>query len=102
MKYKYIIKTQAKEWYGDEDHIGDTAHGRYKMKGGQDFDFEADDREVMNMEDEIIAKFNQKYDKVGRFYRYEAKEITWFDEPVVSLFVDGEITITFTDPLDNN
>jgi hypothetical protein len=100
MKTKFIISCQAKEWYGDEGHVGDHFYGRYKMKGGQQFIFEADD--FLYDEAKIISNFNKKYDKVGRFYRYEAKSIDWYDEPqVAQLTNDFEIIIPWTDPLDN-
>jgi hypothetical protein len=101
MKTLYIIKCQSKEWYGDPDQaVGDPTYGRYKMKGGQDFVFEADHQQMDDEEDKIFANFNEKYDKVGRFYRYEAKSIDWYSEPVVAKLVDGEIIIPFTDSLD--
>lgn len=96
---KYIVICLTKEWYGCETNIGDPACGRYKNKGSQEFIFEADEA-AMYREWELIANFNAKYDRVGRFYRYEAKSIDWYSEPVVAKFVDGEIIIPFTDSLD--
>ena len=100
MKTKYIIQTQAKEWYGDEDHIGDPAYGRHKMKGGQDFIFDADEYAVYGRENELMLKFNKKYDRTDRFYRYEAKNIEWVDEPAVAKMINGEIIIPWTDSMD--
>lgn len=97
---KYIISTQSKEWYGCENNIGDPMHGRYKMKGGQDFIVETYEA-MMYEEAKVIASFNEKYDKVGRFWRYEAKSIDWYDEPAVAKMVDGEIVIPYSDPLDS-
>lgn len=91
---KYIIKCQVKEWYGCEDHIGDPCHGRYKMKGGQDFIFEADES-VMYDEDKVIESFNETHDKVGRFWRYEAKSIDYYEEPVAATIVNGKIVIPY-------
>ena len=101
METLYIISCQAKEWYGDEAHIGDPAHGRYKMKGSEDFVIGMDhDMMTYDGEMKIIADFNKKYDKVGRYWRYEAKSIEWYNEPVIARFVDGEVVIPYTDPLD--
>lgn len=89
---KYIISTQAKEWYGCENNIGDPTHGRYKMKGGQAFIFfvEAEESLVYD-EEKILASFNEKYDKVGCYWRYEAKRIDWYDEPAVAKIVNEEL-----------
>ncbi len=97
---KFIIYTQVKEWYGDEDHIGDPGLGRYKNKGAQEFVFEGDD-DLYMQDQTLIEKFNAKYDRVGRFIRYEAKEIEFYFAPEEATFVDGEIVIPFTDPLDS-
>lgn len=91
---KYIISTQSKEWYGCEDNIGDPMHGRYKMKGGQDFIVEADEA-LMYDDEKVIASFNERYDRVGRYWRYEARRIDWYDEPVVAKIVNEEIVIPF-------
>jgi len=99
MKEQYSINCQVKEWYGDEAHIGDTNYGRYKMKGGETFIFVADET-VMYNEQEIIDNFNKKYDKVGRFFRYEAKSIDSYVEPIQSQFINGEVFIPLIDPLD--
>jgi len=102
METRYIINCQTKEWYGCCDNIGDPAYGRYKMKGSEDFVFEVD-HGMLSYEEEvkIIADFNVKYDKVGRFFRYEAKFIEWYHTPAIAKFVNGEVIIPFTDPLDN-
>jgi hypothetical protein len=93
---KFIIYTQVKEWYGDPDQaIGDPAHGRYKNKGGQEFIFEGIDGLYLQ-DRELIKKFNAKYDRVGRFMRYEAKEIDFYFVPEEATIVDGEIVIPFT------
>ena len=97
---KFIIYTQVKEWYGCEDHIGDPAHGRYKNKGAQEFVFEGND--CLYMQDRsLIKQFNAKYDRVGRFFRYEAKEIEFYFAPEQATLIDGEIVIPFTDPMDS-
>ena len=97
---KYIIYTQVKEWYGDDGHIGNPEHGRYKNKGGQEFIFEGSDGLYMQ-DRSLIKQFNAKYDRVGRFFRYEAKEMEFYYEPEQATLIDGEIIIPFTDPMDS-
>ena len=99
MKEQYIISCQSKEWYGDDDHIGDPAFGRHKMKGEETFVFEALAEDVYD-EQKIIDDFNEKYDKVGRFFRYEAKSIDWYTEPAPATFINGEVFIPYFDPID--
>lgn len=88
---QYIIHCQRREWYGDENHIGEEGYGRYKNKGGQTFVF----TDVTQMgsifcrEEELIANFNAKFNKNGSFFRYEAFEITYFERPI-ELDFDGE------------
>jgi hypothetical protein len=96
---KYIIYTQSKEWYGCENNIGDIMHGRYKMKGGRDFIVEAD-KTLMYDEEKVLASFNEKYDKVGRYWRYEAQSIEWYEEPTAAKIINGEIVIPYSDPID--
>ena len=92
---KYIIYTQVKEWYGCSEHIGNPEHGCYKNKGAQEFIFEGTDG--LYMQDRtLIKQFNAKYNRVGRFFRYEANEIEFYFAPEVATFVDGEIIIPFT------
>lgn len=91
---KFIIYTQVKEWYGDEAHIGNPAYGRYKNKGGREFIFEGIDGLYLQ-DRELIKKFNARYNHVGRFYRYEANTIDFYNAPERSTFVDGEIIIPF-------
>lgn len=101
MTEQYTISCQSREWYGDEEHIGDPNHGRYKLKGGQTFLFEVDDSDAsLSDEQKIIEAFNKKYDKVGRYWRYEAKSIDWYTAPAAAKFIDGEVVIPYTDPLD--
>ena len=98
MTEQYTVSCQSKEWYGDEDHIGDSNYGRYKLKGGEIFLFEVDGSVID--EQKIIEDFNKKYDKVGRYWRYEAKSIDWYTPPVAAEFIDGEVFIPYADPLD--
>ena len=101
METFYIISCQSKEWYGDENYVGDPAYGRYKMKGTEAFVFGVDHGMLLYDEEvKIIADFNEKYDKVGQFRRYEAKDIEWYNEPVIAKFINGEVIIPFTCPLD--
>jgi len=96
---KFIIHTQYKEWYGHEDHIGDPAYGRYKIKNGQEFVFEGIDSLYMKYQ-ELIEKFNAKYDRVGRFCRYEAKSMHFYFEPEQASFDNDEIIIPFAESSD--
>lgn len=91
---KYIICTQVKEWYGHEDHVGDPAYGRYKMKGCQEFVFDGPDALYWS-DQEVIDKFNAKYDRPDRFFRYKAKSIEFYYKPEPAEFIDGEIIIPF-------
>lgn len=95
----FIIYTQIKEWYGDADHVGQPAFGRYKMKGCQEFVFTGPDNLYLRCRD-LIASFNTKYDRGNRFFRYEATRIDFYVAPEQATFIDGEILIPFTDPSD--
>lgn len=88
---QYVIHTQRREWYGDENHIGEDGHGRYKPKGGQTFVFEDVNKSgsILCREEELMDKFNTKFNKIGLFFRYEAVEITYFEQPILLDF-DGE------------
>jgi hypothetical protein len=75
------ISTQIREWYGNEDHIGDDNHGRYKCKGGKDFITEVE-KDTFWYKDEVIRKaFNEQYNRDGLFFKYEAQEISPYYEP---------------------
>lgn len=88
---QYTIHTQRREWYGDENHIGEDGYGRYKNKGGQTFVFTDVNKvgSIFSREEELIEKFNAKFNANGRFFRYEASEITYFEQPL-ELNFDGE------------
>jgi hypothetical protein len=86
---KRIISCQVWEWYGSEDF----AEGRYKAKGGQEFTFDATPATEALNEDELIEKFNEVYNRHGQWYRYEAKEVNYYFEPIKVSFVDGEFTL---------
>ena len=89
---KYILKAQVREWYGDEDHVGNPDHGRFKPKGGEEFIFEGDES-VPYLEEELILKFNKRYDSPDRFIRYEAASIETYFTPLQAKMVDGEIIL---------
>jgi hypothetical protein len=86
---KRIISCQVWEWYGSEDF----AEGRYKAKFGQEFIFDDTPATEDLDEDELIEKFNQAYNVHGRWYRYEAKDVNYYFEPVKVSFVDGGFTL---------
>jgi hypothetical protein len=92
MKQYYILHAQIREWYGDENHIGDPSFGRFKNKGGESFFFEGD-QFVIWQEDELIAKFNAKYNRADRLMRYEGKTIEPYFAPMQAEIVDGEIVL---------
>ena len=94
MQENYIISCQVWEWYGDADHVGEEGYGRYKPKGGCDFAFESGES-TLYKERELIAMFNKRYNAMGRFFRYEAREISYYVKPAAAMFVDGEIRIEF-------
>lgn len=87
---KRIISCQVWEWYGSEDFI----EGRYKPKGGQEFVFEATPETDALNEDELIDIWNAKHNKHGLYFRYEAKSIDYYFEPLPVVFKDGDFDIT--------
>lgn len=87
---KRIISCQVWEWYGSEDFI----EGRYKPKGGQEFVFEATPETDALNEDELIDIWNAKRNKHGLYFRYEAKSIDYYFEPLPVVFKDGDFDIT--------
>jgi hypothetical protein len=83
---KQIIRCQVWEWYGSEDF----REGRYKAKGGQEFIYESTPESEALSEDELIDKFNAKYNRDGLWFRYEAKSIDYYWEPVLIKFENRE------------
>lgn len=79
---KVIIHAQTKEWYGDEDHVGEKGHGRYKMKGGCDFITTVSEADYMYEEHKIRTAFNCQFDMNGSHMRYEFHDIEFYWEPV--------------------
>jgi hypothetical protein len=88
---KRVISCQVWEWYGSEDFI----EGRYKPKGGQEFVFETTPETTDDFftEDELIDIWNAKRNKHGLYYRYEAKSINYYFEPMSVVFKEGEFDI---------
>ena len=86
---KRIIRCQVWEWYGSEDFT----EGRYKPKGGQEFVYEVTPESESLDEDELIAKWNEDYNRHGQWYRYEAKSIDYYWEPAVAVFEDGKFLL---------
>lgn len=77
-----MISTQIREWYGNEDHIGDDNHGRYKCKGGKNFITEVEQDTFWYSNNEAIRKaFNDQHNRDGLFFKYEAQEISRYSEP---------------------
>jgi len=89
---QFVIKTQVYEWYGSENHVGDPQHGRYKPKGGEEFIFTATEADVFR-ERELIDLFNERYNNLDRWMRYEAQYISRYWSPVKAEIRDGEIII---------
>jgi len=94
MQENYIISCQVWEWYGDENHIGEEGFGRYKPKGGEDFVF-AGDEMTLYKDNELMEKFNKRYNAMGRFMRYEAREISYYMKPEPARIENGEIIIRY-------
>lgn len=69
----FVITAQVWEWYGDEDAIGESAFGRYKPKGGEEFVLHLTDEDAMYNSEAIIARLNAKMNVDGLFFRYEFK-----------------------------
>jgi len=93
MKMQILITTQTKEWYGCEDHVGESGHGRYKMKGGADFVVEVPQSTFMYNEDMIREAFNKKYDTEGSFFRYQYIRADPYYEPeFITLDIKSKIT----------
>lgn len=89
---KRIISCQVWEWYGSEDFT----EGRYKPKGGQEFIFDSTPATEALDEDELIEKFNEVFNADGRWYRYEAKDVNYYFEPLEVSFIDGEFALKDT------
>ena len=66
----YVTRAQIWEWYGDEEHVGDTAHGRYKPKGGQDFIVHLTTEQSYD-EEAVLAKLNERLNTNGTWTRFE-------------------------------
>jgi hypothetical protein len=73
MNGKYILHCQYKEWYGDEEYVGEDDFGRHKNKGGTSFVFDAPPSIRYLSSDRILKDFNKVYDRPDRFCRYEAR-----------------------------
>ena len=88
---KRIIRCQVYEWYGSEDFT----EGRYKPKGGQEFVYEVTPEAEAIDEDELIAKWNEDYNRHGQLYRYQALSISidYYWEPAVAVFKDGKFLL---------
>jgi hypothetical protein len=89
----YRMICQRKEWYGEDDQIGNPAFGRHKNKGGEEFIFEVPcgtsiDREA------LIESWNARYDQPNLFYRYEALDIEYYWAPTLAKLVDGELIVS--------
>lgn len=69
----FLTVAQIWEWYGCEENVGDTAHGRYKPKGGEEFILELSYLDAIYNSEEITRKLNEKYNKDGMFYKHEFK-----------------------------
>jgi len=86
---KRIIRCQVWEWYGSEDFT----EGRYKAKGGQEFVYDVTPESESIDEDELIAKWNEDYNRHGQWYRYEARAIDYYWEPEYAVFEDGKFLL---------
>ena len=91
---KFVLHAQVYEWYGDEGHIGDPAHGRYKPKGSENFVFEANDIDVYD-EQRVMDAFDEMYNKPSQdsFMKYKALSLDYYWPPVKVGFADGKINL---------
>lgn len=90
----FTITAQVYEWYGNEEYpVGDTAHGRYKPKGGETFIMHLTDAEAM-YDDEIVNKLQAKFNAKGRYMLYDFAGQSFFphSEPIVLSYENGVIT----------
>jgi hypothetical protein len=77
----YVTTAQVWEWYGDEEHVGESAFGRYKPKGAQEFIIHLTTAESYN-EEEILAILNNRLNDKGRWTRFEFKgELKYYYPP---------------------
>jgi len=79
----YVTRAQIWEWYGEEEHVGDPAFGRYKAKGGQDFIVHLTTEQAYD-EEAVLAKLNERLNTNGKWTRFEFKgELEYYYEPTV-------------------
>lgn len=79
----YITRAQIWEWYGDENHVGDPAFGRYKAKGGQDFIIHLTTAES-HSDVEVLAILNTRLNENGKWTRFEFNgSLDYYYEPTV-------------------
>jgi len=76
-----IIRTQYREWYGDEAHVGVYAKGRFKSKGGLDFVMSVPQSTLFYKEDEIRDAFHAVYNKPDCIGRCDIIDIDIYHEP---------------------
>lgn len=81
---KRIIRCQVWEWYGSEDFT----EGRYKPKGSQEFVYEATPESESFTEDELIDKWDEDFNRHGQWFRYEARSIDYYWEPLPVEYVN--------------
>jgi hypothetical protein len=77
MKDQMIIRAQAREWCGDEDHV----IGRYKLKGRRDYFITLDHSIARYNVAEVRTAFNEIYDQEGMNYRAEFVSMELYNEP---------------------
>jgi hypothetical protein len=78
---KVLIKSQALEWYGDDDHIGVPTKGRYKPKYGSDFIVEVEERLALYGEELIKEAFNKEHNVDGHYFKYKALDVELYSKP---------------------
>lgn len=93
---KRVIRCQVWEWYGSciPELIGHPSEGRYKAKGGEEFVFDATPETDSMSEEELIDKWNEKYDQDGRSFKYEARSVDYYWEPRSCVFEGGSFHIS--------
>ena len=79
----YVTRAQIWEWYGEEEHVGDPAFGRYKAKGGQDFIVHLTTAQAYD-EEAVLAKLNNRLNNNGIWVRFEFNgSLEHYYEPTV-------------------
>jgi len=84
-----IIRAQAREWCGDEDHV----IGRYKLTGRRDYFITLDHSIARYNVTEVRTAFNEIYDQEGMDYRAEFVSMELYNEPEQIKDIDSMLNL---------